>query len=337
MNLFPIGLFSFLLTFILMRLALRLFPQWGMLDKPEKYGLNRAPIPYYGGIVIVLAFLISVVVWVRLDWKISGFLLGGIMVAVVSFIDDKRGLSPFLRLGLQIVAGLVLFFSGISLFSLPLPWGGELVLLPVFSAALTVIWVVLIMNTFNWIDGLNGLPSGISTIAALVIFALGMRPDHAVDQSSLIAMALILAVVCLVFWRYDFYPAKILMGDTGSMFLGYILAGLAIFAGGKLATAFLVLGCPILDAFWVILRRVISGQSPFKGDLQHFHHRLTHAGLSVRQSLLVLYAFSAIFGGLAIWLGTQAKFWTLIVLISTMAIIGFAVVLTEIEKSRKKG
>jgi UDP-GlcNAc:undecaprenyl-phosphate GlcNAc-1-phosphate transferase len=163
-----------------------------------------------------------------------------------------------------------------------------------------------------------------------------MRPDlHSVDQNSLVLMALILAMVCLAFWFHDFYPAKILMGDTGSMFLGYILAALAMFSGGKIATAFLVLGCPILDAFWVILRRVFAGKSPFHGDLQHFHHRLVYAGLTTREALLVLYLFSALFGFWAIWLGTQAKIWAIVILLSTMAIVGFGVVLMEIEKKRK--
>ena len=338
MFLLAVGLFSFFLTLILVKLALKFFPVWGLMDRPHKYGLKRAPIPYYGGIVIVLAFVVSVLIWVPLDMKVMGFLLGGILVAVVSFIDDRKGLSPYIRLLTQVIAGLVLYFSGIFLTSLPGPWGGELVLIPVVAAVLTVVWVVLVMNTFNWIDGLNGLPSGVSTIASLVILGLAMRPGlHAVDQNGLIIMALILAMVCLVFWFYDFHPAKILMGDTGSMFLGYALAALAIFAGGKLATAFLVLGFPILDAFWVILRRIFSGKSPFKGDLQHFHHRLSYAGLSHRMALILIYTFSALFGFLAIWLGTQEKIWAIVILLSTMAIVGFGVVLMEIEKKRKRG
>ena len=318
-----------------MKLALWLFPQWGLMDRPHKYGLKRAPIPYYGGIAIVLAVVSLLLFWLKWDLRLAGFLGGGVMVAVVSFIDDFRGLSPYLRLLMQFFAGLILFFSGISLTGLPNPLGGEFVLVPVLSALVTVIWVVLVMNTFNWIDGLNGLPSGLSTIAALVIFSLSIRQGiHAVDQTVVSTMALVVASVCLVFWFFDFYPAKILMGDTGSMFLGYALAAMAIISGGKIATAFLVLGIPILDAIWVILRRIFSGNSPFKGDLQHFHHRLMYAGLSQRQALVIIYAMSAVFGFGAVWLGTVQKFWALVILVSTMAIVGFAVVLMEIERKR---
>jgi UDP-GlcNAc:undecaprenyl-phosphate GlcNAc-1-phosphate transferase len=140
----------------------------------------------------------------------------------------------------------------------------------------------------------------------------------------------------LVFWYFDFYPAKILMGDTGSMFLGYTLAALAIFSGGKMATAFLVMGFPILDAFWVIVRRILNGKSPLKGDLFHFHHRLIYAGLSERSALVVIYSAAAVFGLMAVFLSSAQKIWAIIGLFATMAILGFGIVVLEIEKSRKK-
>lgn len=350
MNYVWIALSSLGIGLIMVRLALWLFPKWGLMDRPHKYGLKRAPIPYYGGITIVAAFILSILIWVKLDWEIIGFLFFGLLVAGVSFIDDRRGLSPILRLGVQVVAGVGLFFSGVAIHSLPNPFGTEFNLsvvmlnfpmwgweLAVFSLLATVLWVVMIMNTMNWIDGLNGLPSGISVIAALTIFGLSVRPDlQSIDQSTVAAMALILAMVVLAFWFHDFYPAKILMGDTGSMFLGYTLAALAIFSGGKIATAFLVMGVPILDAFWVIVRRLLSGKSPLKGDLFHFHHRLIYAGLSEPRALAVIYAVAGVFGLMAVFLSSAQKIWAIIGLFATMAILGFGIVVLEVEKNRKK-
>lgn len=351
MNYLWIALSSFILGLIMVRLAMWIFPKVGLMDRPHKYNLKRAPIPYYGGIVIVSSFVIAVLIWIKLDWKIIGFLLGGLMVAAVSFIDDRRGLSPVLRLGVQVLAGVGLFVSGVGIHSLPSPLGGEIDLsamvlnvpvwgwgIAVVSLLATILWVVMIMNTMNWSDGLNGLPSGLTVIAAFTIFGLSIRPElHAIDQTTVASMALILAMVVLPFWFHDFYPAKILMGDTGSMFLGYTIAALAIFSGGKIATAFLVMGFPILDAFWVIVRRLLSGKSPLKGDLFHFHHRLKYAGLSERASLGVIYSVAAIFGTMAIFLTTTQKVWATIGLAATMAIIGFAIVIMEVEKNRKKG
>jgi UDP-GlcNAc:undecaprenyl-phosphate GlcNAc-1-phosphate transferase len=344
MNYLLIAISGLLLGFIFVRGALLIFPRIGLLDKPDKYGLKRLPIPYYGGIAIVLAFLLGVLFWLKIDQKLLVFLGLGLFVSIVSFIDDRSGVSPILRLLMQILVGIGLFAGGIYVQAFPNPLGAELLLtsfnlggFAVISLLVTVLWVVLVMNTVNWIDGLNGLPSGVGGIAALTIFFLSIKPGlHSIDQTAVATMALLLAMILLVFWWHDFYPAKILMGDTGSMFLGFVLAGLSIYSGGKLATAFLVLGLPILDALWVILRRIMSGKSPFKGDLDHFHHRLLRAGLTIRQSLIAIYLISSVFGILAIFLGSGQKIWAIIGLMAVMATIGLSVVILEVEKKRKK-
>lgn len=344
MNYLLIAITSFLTGWVAVQAALRFFPKWGLMDRPLKYGLKRAPIPYYGGLAIVTAFMLSALFWLKLDTRLLIFLATALIIAAISFWDDYKGLKPIWRLLMQVVAGVVLFVSGTMVTAIPNPIGAELPLsnwifggIAVGSLFVTVVWVVLIMNTVNWIDGLNGLPSGVSTIASLVIFVLSIKPDNAVDQTAVAVMALILGMVTLAFWLYDFYPAKILMGDTGSMFIGFMLAGLAIYSGGKLATAILVLGFPIVDAIWVILRRIFNGTSPFKGDLIHFHHRLLYAGFTMRQALCVIYIACLIFGVLAIFLGTGQKLWAFLGLLATMAILGFLVVILEIEKSREKG
>lgn len=345
MQYLTIAILPAVLTWILIQLVRKLFPRWGLMDRPQKYGLKRGPIPYYAGIVIVLAFLISVLFWLPWDYKLLTFLGLAVLVAVVSFWDDWKGIKPIYRLLLQVGVGCGLYFGGVYVQALPNPLGTEIDLqtmvlggVAVFSLLVTVFWVVLIMNTLNWIDGLNGLSSGVAGIAALIMFLLAVKPSfHTVDQTAVIVMGLSLSVILLVFWFYDFYPAKILMGDTGSMFIGFLLAGLAIYSGGKLATAVLVLGFPILDAMWVILRRLINKKSPFKGDLQHFHHRLLYAGFSERKALVIIYLLSAFFGVMALVLGSGAKIWALIGMVSAMAVMGLLVVLLEVEKTREKG
>lgn len=347
------AIFAFLSTLALTYAALKIFPKVGLMDRPQKYGLKRAPIPYYGGVVIFLVFFISVLLFIKLDIHLLGYLIGAILLVSVSFADDLFGLSPFFRLAMQVVAALLLVFAGIGINSISNPFGGPLVLdhnvfsftlddilvnVSVLGAIFTVIWVVSVVNTMNFLDGLNGLPSGVTAIAALTLFFLSTRPDIHYDISTQVpvaTMSIILFAVCFAFWFFDFYPAKILMGDTGSVFLGFTLATLAIFSGGKVATAFLVLGFPILDAGWVILRRIVEGKSPFKGDLKHLHHRLLEAGFGHRKALFLIYALCAMFGGTAVFLEGKAKVYALVVLFLFM--VGVAGWVVYSGKNRGRG
>lgn len=344
MNYYLIAVSGIVLSFIFIKFALYFFPKWNLIDKPQKYGLKRMPIPYFGGITIILSFVLGILFWLTVDFKLLILLALIFFVGIISFVDDKKGLSPFIRLSMQLLLGVVLYFVGIKIQTLPNPLGIEFNLLSIqfvgvaiFSLLATVIWVVLIMNSINWVDGLNGLTSGISSIAFFIIFLLSIKPGlHTIDQSVVATMALLLSSIILVFCFFDFYPAKILMGDTGTMFIGFMIASLSIYAGGKLATALLVLGVPIIDAIWTIFRRILSGQSPVKGDLKHLHHRFLNAGFSDRQVLIIYYLITLIFGLLALFLNNTQKVWAILGLIAFMSTLVLAVVLLDIEKSRKK-
>lgn len=309
------------------------------MDRPWRYGLKRKPIPYYGGIVIFFAFVVSVLIFVKMDLHLAGLLCGGLLIAGVSLLDDRFGLNPLIRLAVQVFAALVLVAAGVGIHTISNPLGPSLNLdslmwflsadglyaISILSALFTVVWVVTIVNTMNWIDGLNGLPSGVTVIASLTLFLLSIRPGIHFDVSSQVPVAMISIIlfgVSLAFWLFDFHPAKMLMGDTGSMFLGFLLAALAIFSGGKVATAFLVLGFPILDAIWVILRRIFSGKSPLKGDLKHFHHRLLEVGLSERRALYLIYGLCALFGGIAVFLEGVQKVYAIAAMFALMFILG---------------
>lgn len=338
---------AFGFCFFLTKMALVLFPKWELMDRPARYGLARKPIPYYGGLILFVSFMMSILLFVEMDQHVIGFILAATLITVVSFVDDWKGLSPWFRLSIQIIAALILVLFGIGIHSVSNPFGEAinldqyiffqegLISISLLSALFTIIWIVSLVNTMNFLDGLNGLPSGIAAIAALALFFLSIRPDIHFDlssQTSVAMMSIILFSVTAAFWLFDFYPAKILMGDTGSMFLGFTLATLAIFSGGKIATALLVLGVPILDAGWVIMRRILNKKSPLSGDLQHLHHRLLEAGLSQRRALYLLYAFSALFGIIAVFLQGVYKFYALVVLFIVMVLLGLIVVYIQREK-----
>lgn len=337
----PIALFSFLFTLALTLLALKVFPKLGLLDRPQKYGLKRAPIPYYGGLVIVASFVIGVLVFVPLNAQVLSLLLAALLLATVSFLDDKYSLPPLLRLFVQGIVALIVVFGGVGIHSISNPFGEAFTLdsylfkfvlgdymitISLLSALFTVFWVALIINTVNFLDGLHGLTSGVTAIAAFFLFLLSIRPGfHHVDQSIFSMLALILSFTAAAFAIFDFSPAKILMGDTGSTFCGFILAVLAIFSGGKVATVFLIMGVPIMDVFWVVGRRIYNKQLPWKGDLMHLHHRLIYAGLSERQVVILMYAFTVLFGILALIGDTRLKLVGAGILLALMLVIALLV------------
>lgn len=299
--------FGALICFLFTRLSRKYFPLLGLVDRPKKYRLKRSPIPYYGGLGIFFSFLVTVLTFLGVDQTVLVVLGGAFLIVLVSFLDDYLGLSPYIRLLVQVLIGFLVFLFGIGIESVRIPFVGEFGLdiwtysgMSVLALIATVGWFVLLMNVMNFLDGLNGLVSGTSTISFLVIFLLSIQSFHLIDQFYVSVMSIALVGICLVFWFFDFYPAKILMGDTGSMFLGYMIAILSILAGGKLATAILVLGFPILDAFWVILRRIYDRKSPFKGDYKHLHHRLLRMGLTEKRALTLNYVFCGLFGLVAL-------------------------------------
>ncbi len=334
---------SFVLGLALVLFALKVFPRLKLLDRPSKYGLERKPIPYYGGILIYLAFLISVLIFVPLTSTLIGLLIGGTMIFLLGFFDDLLGLSPFLRLGMQFLAAVVLVAFGVGILSINIPFIGTLVLsepvlygVMIASALFTILWVMVILNTMNFVDGVSGLTSGIGFIAGITIFILSVHPGVHVDPSSQVGVAtisLIMAMVSLAFFVFDFPKPKILMGDSGSTFLGFMIATLAIFSGGKVATAFLVLGIPILDMIWVVLRRIFSGKKFWKGDLKHLHHRLLDLGYSERKVVVLYLIVTAFFGFAAVsFVSSQQKFFVLIGLVALMLLLASALVLIPNKK-----
>lgn len=336
---------AFGLTFILTVLALRFFPKMKLMDKPHLYGLKRAPIPYSGGLIFGVVFFICVAAFLEFDKHIIGLLIALAMILVVSFLDDLFRLGPFVRLFVQFLAAATIVLSGIGIDAVTNPLGGliplDTVQIPVafqdkiyhftvLADVFTLFWIIAVMNTINWLDGVPGLASGVSAIASFMIFLLSIRPDfHSIDQTGVASLAVVVFGIAAAFWFFDFPSPRILMGDTGSMFLGFILAVLAIFSGGKIATAFLIMGLPLLDFAWVIGRRFFQGGSIFRGDLSHFHHRLLRAGFTPRETLAVIYVICVLFGGIALFLTSKQKLFVFFLLIVVMIVLGRWVVRQE--------
>lgn len=297
----------FVLTIFLCWIFLRIFPKIGLLDRPEKYGLKRPPIPYPAGLAIYLGFVFTFVFFLPHDANIWALFFAATLLASVSFIDDRIGLSPIFRLLVHFSCGLFLVWGGIGIGSITNPFGGSIEL-GAFAAIFTILWVMVMINSFNWVDGVPGMVSSISFIAALILFLLSIRPGfHYIDQSLAINLSLMIMALSLGFLIFDFPSPRMIMGDTGSMFLGLLIAVTAIISGGKIATTILVLSFPILDFIWVILRRIYKRQSPFKGDLMHFHHKLLKAGFSERKVVVFYAACGLVFGALALLLHTEGK------------------------------
>jgi UDP-GlcNAc:undecaprenyl-phosphate GlcNAc-1-phosphate transferase len=299
----------------------RLCRQLGLLDRPEPRRLHERPTPRLGGLAIFFAFLITALLLYRPADEheravFAGLLAASAVIVVVMAIDDLVGLPPLLRLGVQTVAALLAMFPAahgtlIEVLHNPLLGAGNAqTALPLLVAVpFTWFWIVGMMNTINWVDGLDGLAGGIVAITALVMAAISWL----LGQHTVALLCAMLAGACAGFLPLNLHPARLFMGDCGAMFLGLALAVLANVGGAKLATMLLLLGLPIADAARVLLRRLREGRSPLRFDRTHLHHRLLDGGLSQGRIVLLFYGVTALFGGvtlIAAYLQTVAGAWT---------------------------
>lgn len=340
-----------LLTFILTPLVRKIAIANDIVDAPGGRRVHQAAIPRMGGVAIVVSFWLVILLTaiiapeslnftgqkiLGLDRNLFGVLLGSLILATTGVIDDIRGLSPFAKLIAQIVAASCVPLFGIHIQWLAHPLDGPDIQLPLWLDDLLIVgWIVAVINVVNWLDGLDGLATGIGSIASLILFFLSLAAF--VNQPATAFLAIVLFGCGLGFLRYNFNPAKIFLGDSGSMFMGFLLAIFAVISGGKLATAGLVLGIPILDAAWVVLRRLFAGQVPWQADRKHLHHRLLDAGLNQRQTVILYWCFSALFGAIALSSRTYGKTMTALSMIGLMIVLGLILVALEQKKSKRSG
>jgi UDP-GlcNAc:undecaprenyl-phosphate GlcNAc-1-phosphate transferase len=302
---------SFALTPLVRRLAVR----FDAVDLPGHRRVNTSPVPRGGGVAVAAAFIVvtlglvafnAVVPFMSVPSSIDGrdllgLLLGGALAAAFGVIDDALDLRARWQFGGQFGLALFAIFCGFVVDFINNPFGsGLLHFVGPIAFGFTVLWIAGMINSINFIDGLDGLSSGIGLIAALTLGIISLTTQ--VGQSFVAVLCFALAGSLLGFLRWNFHPASIFIGTSGVMFIGYTLALLSILGTAKVAVAMLVLGVPIIDAFWIIVRRVAQGRSPFSPDRGHLHHRLLDIGLSHRQTVLLIYAICIGLGALAMLL-----------------------------------
>lgn len=288
----------------------------GALDAPDARKVHTKPIPRMGGLAIYAGFVLAVLASVHVNREIMGLLAGGTFILIIGIIDDIMQLSAKVKLLGQIAAAAILIFFDIRIEWLTNPFG-DMIYVEYLSIPLTILWVVGLTNTVNLIDGLDGLAAGVSTIASITILLVALQQNF----WSVAILSAALAGSALGFLQHNFNPAKIFMGDTGSMFLGYMLAAVSVTGTVKSAATIalivpiVALGLPIMDTAFAIIRRYMSGKPIFKPDKGHLHHRLLEMGLTQRQAVLLMYAISGCLGMSAIALTeVNIAFGTIIVI-----------------------
>ena len=300
--------------------------------------MHKVPIPRMGGLAIFAGFLVSVLFFVPLGTEFRSILIGALILVVLGIIDDIVSLKPKTKFAGQIIAALIPALSGVSIHGIVNPFvPGQYSTLGIFSIPLTVIWIVGITNAVNFIDGLDGLACGVSAIATVTMFIIAVL----FGETYIALMMAALAGACLGFLPYNMNPAKIFMGDTGSMFLGYILATVSIqglfkfYAVISFAVPFILLGLPIFDTGFAIVRRLLKGQSPLQADRGHVHHRLIDLGFDQKQSVAILYAFSALMGLTAVILARTNESKLIILAIAVLVCFFLAMSLMSFEKHHR--
>ena len=302
---------SFVLTPVVRRIAVR----FDAVDRPGHRRVNTSPVPRGGGVAVAAAFIsvaLGLIVLNRVLHFVTipaaidardllGLFLGGILATAFGVVDDALDLRARWQFGGQLGLAVFAIACGFTVDFITNPFGTGLQRFPgPVAIGFTVLWIAGMINSINFIDGLDGLSSGIGLIAALTLGVISLTPQ--VSQPFVSVLCFALAGSLLGFLRWNFHPASIFVGTSGVMFLGYTLALLSIMGTAKVAVAMLVLGVPIIDAFWIIVRRLVQGRSPFTPDRGHLHHRLLDLGLTHRQTVLLIYGVCIGLGLLAMLL-----------------------------------
>lgn len=337
-------LIALVLSFVLTRALIKFGDKYKLYDKLKENKIHRKNIARFGGVAIIASFLLAVLLsgnlqFDNLKW---GIVISSLLILFFGIFDDLKNLSWKKQLLGQTIVVLIMIYAGLSVDYIANPFGGSEFRLDQFQYSIFNIqfsilgslfiffWIVGFMNIMNWLDGLDGLAGGVGLIGAIILFFLSV--SGLVNQPPLGIISIAFAGAILGFLFFNFYPAKIFMGTAGSMFLGFMLAVIAIFSGGKIATALLIMGFPILDAVWVVARRIKNKKSPFQGDKLHLHYQLLGLGWSQKKTVLFIYLICLFFGISALAFQTVGKVLALAILFILMAVIVFGL---EFRKKRQ--
>ena len=315
-------LLAFITTFVVTPHTMRLAKKVGAIDIPNDRRVNKKPMPRLGGLAVIAGFVVSIIylfITTSIEGKLNlfgeenyylkmiGFFLGALILGLVCYVDDVKGVPSWVKLTVQIIASIIVVACGIKIENISIPFTeGKIIMGDIFSYILTVCWIVGITNAINLIDGLDGLSSGVTLISCLSLLMV-----FALNGSPLIAIVLItaLAGALVGFLPFNFSPAKTFIGDMGSNFMGFALAIISILGVAKTYTALvliapiIILAMPIFDTLFAIFRRLIKGKSikaVFKPDKGHLHHKLMAKGYTQKQAVLIMYGITAILGMFAV-------------------------------------
>jgi len=337
---------AFGLSVFLAPLAARLGRRWGLVDVPGERRQHVGVLPRIGGIALYVSFLVAALLAAIFGrmlpapegpdpkelTRLAGILLGSTFMFAVGLYDDRRELKALPQFAAQFVASLIAVFTLVFIERVMNPFTDQLLIFPWwFTAVITIAWITGMINTVNFLDGLDGLAAGVAAILAAVLFIHMYREG----QYSVSLLPLALLGSTLGFLPYNFHPARVFMGSSGSFFLGYAMATLGIVAGARMATVLLVLAVPILDVGWLILVRLRQRRAIGQGDRRHLHFRLVDLGISQRQVVLLYCLLSAAFGVLALVVSSRLfKLGAMLVLgLVTVAVLAIVTWLSEREQS----
>jgi UDP-GlcNAc:undecaprenyl-phosphate/decaprenyl-phosphate GlcNAc-1-phosphate transferase len=301
---------SLLITPIVKKFAIKI----GAVDKPNQRKVHKNIMPRLGGLAIFLSFIIGVLITNPTDTYHLPIIIGSLIIIVTGFFDDILELSPKLKLLGQLLAAVIVVFGGLEVEFINNPFGDPIEF-GILSKPVTIIWILAITNAINLIDGLDGLAAGVSSIALITISFMAILKGDIYAFT----LGIILLGSTLGFLFYNFHPAKIFMGDTGALFLGYMIAILSLLGFKNITMVsfiipIIILGVPISDTLFAIIRRLINKKPISAPDKSHLHHCLIKAGFTHRQTVLLIYAMASLFSIAAVILSLATLWGTILVL-----------------------
>jgi len=300
---------AFLFALVFTPVAIKIAPKIGAIDIPkDNRRMHTKAMPRFGGMAIYIGTVASMLIFLPYSTRLMGVIVGGTLIFIIGIIDDLKNMPAKMKLAFQILCAFILFQFTVRIDFISNPFGEGYYFFPwIVSLIVTIVWIVGITNTINLIDGLDGLAGGVAFIASISIAYTAFI--HGRTEISMAMLAI--AGSALGFLPFNFNPAKIFMGDGGSLFLGFMLAGLSVMSPMKSATMVatvvpvLVLGLPIFDTAFAILRRLINRRPIMEADKGHLHHRIMAVGLGQKRTVLTLYGISGVMGVAAILISRQ--------------------------------
>ena len=326
---------AMLISFVATPWVKKLAYKVGAVDVPkDNRRMHDHPIPRMGGLAIFIGCVVSILLFADLIKPLQGILLGSCLIVAVGVVDDAHPLGAGVKFILQIVAALIAVWHGVIIQTIANPfffgdnpyWN-----FGIWAVPITVIWIVAVTNSVNLIDGLDGLADGVSTIGAFTMLIIALLMGDL--EIAVITAALVGA--CVGFIPYNRNPAKIFMGDTGSTFLGFMLATVSViglfkfYAVISFIVPFIILGFPIFDTASAFTRRILKGQNPMKADRSHTHHKLIDMGMNQKQAVATLYLVAGILGLCAVMIVTTGY---IKLILSVVALIGVAFTVARIAR-----